>query len=443
MDFSPEQWVQLNVAAGLALLCFIVLYMAPVRWIVPSLILILPFQIISSRYGSFNIYLIYLIGFVLALRGHFKTFPYIGFVVFIAFAYAVSLSQAATVTLREHLLYLFFIGSNFVVFYIVYNYFRSNRDVRGFLYILLVLNGLILIYSATQLVVGLNVNSPLFTGPISLKPPREDGRLTGPFGAVGLTAEYMVMAIFICGFMLMTMKPGPLLRAVLGLMIFGCLAAMIATANRGALITLVLVGLLFVFLFRRDLGARGLLISLLGVPLVFALSAAVVINFTDFNLLFDRLAETEIEGGVPDTRQVWPTTLELIQNKPLIGHGPRLGFSQETLALKGAPEVVQFPHNLYLYLLYTLGILGLVAYLAFFARMYRDYSRSRLVPHDDPMLRGLGRLGIVLLAVFLIDQMKIEFLRVVTTEYQHFVFMLWGALAALVLRQEDANEERG
>jgi hypothetical protein len=443
MNFTPEQWVQLNVAASLGLFCFLLLYTAPVRWIVPALILVLPFQIISTgKYGSFNIYLIYLTAFVLGLRGHFRAFPYIGFVAFIAFAYAVSLSQAPPVTFREQLLYLFFVGANFLVFYIVYNYFRSYGDARSFLYLLLGLNGLILAYSAVQMVVGMNPDSPVFSGPISLRAPREDGRLTGPFGAVGLTSEYMVMAIFICGFMLLKMKPGPKLRSVLVLMMFGSFAAMIATANRGALFASVLGGIVFIVLFRRDLGVKGLLIALVGVPLIYALAAAVVINFTDFNRLFDRLAETEIEGGVPDTRGIWIDHVEQIIKKPYVGHGPRLSFSPEMHAKRGVPEDIPHPHNLYLFLLYTLGALGLAAYLAFWARLYRDYYRSSLQTHDDPVVDGMSRLGIVLLAVFLIDQMKIEFLRHNTTEYQHFLFMLWGALAALVAQKMERGQVR-
>ncbi len=434
MDFSSSQWIQLNVAAILGLMAFVLLYMAPLRWIVPTLILIIPFQIIASRYGSFNVYLVYLIAFVLALRGQLREFPYTGFVAFIAFAYALSLSQSPPMLLREHLFYLFITGASFLVFYIVYNYYRHVEDPRAFLYVLLIMNALVLVYSGAQLIVGMNPNSPLFSESFGLRPPRDDGRLTGPFGAVGLTAEYMVMAVFISGFLLLTMKPGPLLRGVLITLILGSLGAMIATANRGAVFSLVLAGIFFLYLFRKELGTRGIAISLIGLPLAFALSAAVVINFTDFNLLFERLADTEIEEGLPDTRSTtWPMAWSRIQERPILGHGPQLKFSEETYAKKGAPEFILWPHNLYLFLWYTLGIVGLLAYLAFLGRLFLEYKVASGIHTNDPILNALPRLGMVLMAVFVIDQMKIEFLRDRTTEYAHFAFMIWGALAAFAV----------
>lgn len=441
MDFSSSQWIQLNVAAVLGLLAFVLLYVAPLRWIVSTLILIIPFQIISSRYGSFNIYFIYLIFLVLALRGQIRELPYLGFIGFIAFAYALSLSQSPPMLLPEHLLYLLKIGPAFLVFYIVYNYYRHVEDPRSFLYVLLILNVLILIYAGAQLIVGMNPSSPLFSESFGLRPPREDGRLTGPFGAVGLTAEYFVMAIFVSGFMLLIVKPGPLMRGVLIFLILGSLIGMVATANRGAVISLVLSGAFFLFLFRRELGTRGIAVSLIGVPLLFALAGAIVINFTDFNRLFDRIVETEIEEGLPDTRSTtWPMAWERIQEQPFLGHGPQLSFREETYAKKGSPEPILWPHNLYLFLLYTLGIVGLVAYLAFYGRLFLDFSRARRILSSDPVLNAIPRLGMVLMAVFLIDQMKVEFLRDHTTEFAQLTFMLWGGLAAFAVNGRSRSD---
>jgi O-antigen ligase len=210
---------------------------------------------------------------------------------------------------------------------------------------------------------------------------------------------------------------------------------MVATANRGALLALLLSGVFFLYLFRRELGPRGLMRAVIGIPLAFALSAAVVVNFTDFNRLFDRLAESEIEGGLPDTRSVtWPMAWEKIQQRPIAGYGPQLLFREEVYARPGVPEFILWPHNLYLFLWYTIGIVGLVFYLAFFARLYLEYWAARNASTGDAVLDGLPRLGMVIMVVFVIDQMKIEFLRDTATEFQHFIFMLWGAIAAFSVR---------
>jgi hypothetical protein len=435
MDFSASQWLQLNIAAALALVSFVLIYLAPLRWLVPGLILILPFPLITSQYGSFNIYLIYLVAVLLLLRGQFRAVPYIGFVGIIWFAYAISLSQAPSLELKDHLFYLFFIGSNFLLFYIVYNYYRHASDARGFLYLFMVLNGAILLYCLVQMIVGLNPDSPLFGEQFGLRPPREDGRLTGPFVTVGLTAEYMVMGVFITGFTLLTTKPPPWVKAVLILLILGNFAAMIATANRGALFALLISGVLFLILFRRELGPRGLLITAVGIPFAFALAAAVVINYTDFDRLFERLEETEVDEGVPDTRAVvWPLTWELIQERPLVGYGPQWKLSELTFSRPGARDQHPMPHSLYLFLTVTVGVVGLAAYLLFWGRLSLHYYSASRHTHEDPVFDGLPRLALVLMFIFFVDQLKVEFLRTESTEFQHVIFMLWGALAALTAR---------
>ncbi len=432
MDFSSSQWLQLNIAAVLAVIALIIVYTAPTKWVVTGLILIIPFQIISSRYGSLNIYLIYLIAFVFMLRGQIRELPLIGFVAAIVLAYAISLSQVPPVTRADHLLYLFFVGSNFLVFYLIYNYYRCYPNVRGFLYLLVILNVLILIYSAVQLIVGLNPNSPLFGGEIGLRPPREDGRLTGPFGVVGLTSEYTVISVFVLGFMLLTMSMTVKAKAIFSVLVLGNLAVMIATGNRGGIFALVICGVFFLFLFRKELGGRGIAIALGGIALAFSLAAAIIINYSDFNLLFDRLAETEVdEAGLPDTRsRTWQVTWARIQEHPIAGQGPQASLSESTYERPGAPQSVSLPHNLYLFLWDTIGVLGLLAYLAFFFALYNKYASSKS-DGGDPVASGLPRLAMVLLLVFIVDQMKIEFLRSNATEYQHFMFMLWGAFVAL------------
>ncbi len=432
MDLSPSHWLQLNIAGLLALVAGVIAYIAPTRWIIPPLILLLPFPLITSSFGSINVYLIYLVALIIGLRGQLRHFPYIGFVLLIAFAYAVALTQAHPGTMKDHLHYLLFIGSDFLLFYLVYNYYRARPDARGFLYLLVALNVLVLIYSVAQMVVGMNPNSPLFHGEIRIRPPRHDGRLTGPFGAVGLTAEYMVMAVFTSGFMLMIAKPGTAMRSLLILVVLGSLAAMVATANRGAVFTLVASGLFFVYLFRKELGFRGILVTIGGTVFAFALAAAVVINYTDFGRLFERLEATEVEEGVPDTRsKVWPATWVMILERPIAGHGPQLRFSEPTYSKRGAPAFVYWPHSLYLFLWYSLGLIGLAAYLAWFGRMYLDYYRASRLSRQDPIDASLPKLAMVIMSVFLIDQIKVEFLRAEAMEFQHFIFMFWGALAAL------------
>jgi len=57
-------------------------------------------------------------------------------------------------------------------------------------------------------------------------------------------------------------------------------------------------------------------------------------------------------------------------------------------------------------------------------------ENSFLLKALNNFLNNLPRLGIILLTVFLIDQIKLEFLRFRLTDFQHFIFMLFGAFLA-------------
>ena len=59
---------------------------------------------------------------------------------------------------------------------------------------------------------------------------------------------------------------------------------------------------------------------------------------------------------------------------------------------------------------------------------------------SDPRFNGLLRLGSLFMLVFLVDQIKVEFLRYAQVDYWHFVFCL---LAILVGAADVAKEQRG
>jgi O-antigen ligase len=95
-------------------------------------------------------------------------------------------------------------------------------------------------------------------------------------------------------------------------------------------------------------------------------------------------------------------------------------------AAKG--ELSDYPHNLYLYLMYTVGAVGLLAVLGFLATLFaRVFSASRFPIRDDAYV-GLARLGVLVLGVVFVDQLKIEFLRFVAMDYWFYLFIVFGML---------------
>jgi O-antigen ligase len=162
----------------------------------------------------------------------------------------------------------------------------------------------------------------------------------------------------------------------------------------------------------------------------------VVIRYTGYSTVFDRLsARTNFEEGLPDTRKkIWPLTFDLIREKPLLGHGPRMPqTSGKIVAIKGSTGRVlkHYPHSLYLFILYTLGIFGLAAYSCFGLQIYRRLLRARSKLTNDKFLDGLPKLGIIILSVFLIDQVTFEFLRFRLSDYQHYIYMLLAAFVGI------------
>jgi hypothetical protein len=94
---------------------------------------------------------------------------------------------------------------------------------------------------------------------------------------------------------------------------------------------------------------------------------------------------------------------------------------------------------LYLFLLYTVGILGLLAYLVFFTALLHRWWRDRNIVNDNPLLSGMPKLAIVLMAVFFVSQLRIEFLRDLLHDYQTYVYALWAMFLAF---SDNLRDER-
>ena len=118
-------------------------------------------------------------------------------------------------------------------------------------------------------------------------------------------------------------------------------------------------------------------------------------KYTQYNVLYERLEKTKVEGIVPDTRTVWRKGSEKIIEKPILGHGPYLVKREDISRFDYTTqnELGRYPHNLYLFLLYTIGIIGFMAY----ANLGINYSvmmvkLSKKVDKHDRFVSGLPNL---------------------------------------------------
>lgn len=446
MDFESGQSIQLIVALLCAALLFILAYNLPERIVVGLLILLIPFQIISSRYGSLNMVFTYVIGASLLLKGTMRSYPLLGVVAFIFVVYILSFLGSPSAVWSDQFFYLVSIGSNFVLFYLVYNHFARTQNHLYALELLVRMNVLFVIYGLIQFAVGFEQFAFLGIEEWKFAENVEDRRrLVGAFKTPGVTGEYIAMQMLVLAYLLIH-RHGLRRKLFLYGLVMANFALLTGTGSRGSFLALLGGIALFIWVYRREMGLVRIVVNGLIGFCMLGIVAVAIISYTEFGVLFDRLEETQFEGAIPDTRiESFRLVIEEIPNALLIGHGPRLrliGDGPGDRYVEGR-VVVPYPHNLYLFLLFTVGVAGLSAYMLFFILLgLRLYKASRFRARvRDRTYGGLPSLGMLLLIVFLVDQLKIEFLRAELADMQHYVFAVWAMFLAFSdgLRHEVAS----
>jgi O-antigen ligase len=441
---EANQLIQIIAALAIAVAVFLVGYIASPRKVVPWLIFLSPFQLIESPYTSSSVMVTYVVAIAYILRGRLKFLPMLGIFAVIISIYLSSSGFAHRSTHVQHAIYIFNYVSAVLMFYIVYNFVRETKDVALVTRALIIANILVVIYCIIQIsVVGrysfLGIEELSLIGARA----RGDPRLNGPFNP-GLTAEFMVISILLFGYLLIYIRSSAM-RMLLYLLVALSLGCIIATANRGGFLVLIGAVGLFLIMYRRQLGVkRTLALSMSGIFLI-AIMSVVVIQYTNYGQMYERLAATELERGLPETRaDTWGDIWSRMFDRPLLGHGPRLRlYNDHAQPYPGTP-VVNFPHNLYLFLFYTVGLAGLIVYLAFFTWLYRRYRQGVKQSGSEPFMQGFIKLGVLFMVVFLVDQLKIEFLRFQTVDYWHFifsVFAIWLAFSDMARKGEYARRD--
>lgn len=428
--------LQLAGALFLGAISVLFCYKAPLKAVIITLILLIPFQILENRFGTLNVALVYLVAFIMLIRNELRIFPLKKPILILMLAYLVSFSQVHPVQNVDHLLYLFSLISAFLMFILIYNFAVTAPDYRYLINTLHGLNALVLLYCILQAYLGKHTTLHLPGGiEIGLERARagDDVRLAGPFGATmpGLLAEYMVISILLCLYDFAFSNQSRRKVYLVFLMVFN-LGCLFATGNRGGLLGLVPFSFALMLILRHQLGALNIL-KFMTAAIILSLAAGfVVVKYTSYNRLFDRLLETKVENGVPDTRErTWGDAILVFEQKPWFGNGPRLRLNDEGSIWIPDHKVIDYPHNLYLYLLCTVGIIGLLVYLLFFVSLIFRISWRVGNSTTDPFLATWSKLGCLIVLYILVDQIKIEFTRYTATDYWHYLYMLFGVILGL------------
>lgn len=444
---STSHVLQLLLALGSGISLFIISYIRFQRQLFKALIVIIPFQFIDSPYGSSNMAFTYVLGASMFLNPSWikkktkENWPLIWPFFIITISFFLSWVLAPRIIWGKTLFYMIMLGSNVFLFYMAYQFVSERKDVVCFFELLLFCNVLVIIYCVIQFLIGASGYSFLGIKELSFcKNVRGLTRMVGPFGAAGILSEYIVIQnMLLTYYTLSVHKYKKLILAVL----FCNVAMLISTGNRGGFISFLLSLFLFCYVFRKRFGLKRTFIINLAFLVTLISASHIMINYTTYNVIYDRLLGTQMEGFTPDTRggsHGWSSVVEKIIEKPVLGHGPRIIRPDKHGKLTEG-EYGRYPHNLYLHILYTMGVIGFFAYSVLGVRYLTILRQSKInLDKNDNFLYGLPELGIIVFAVFLFDQMKIEFLRDHLLDYQHYLSVLFGMFCGLRRIERKSNE---
>lgn len=214
---------------------------------------------------------------------------------------------------------------------------------------------------------------------------------------------------------------------LMGLTVFSILA----TANRGGMVGLVLGLAYLTYRTRRDVRFVPLVLSVAGGVAVLWLLSEILADFTETASMFDRLLGTKFYGVVPDTRRgIWSAAFEKALTRPLVGHGPYYDITTTVSS-------VYWPHNSFIFAFYTTGIVGAVALAwVFIALILRSHAYAGDSLRDPSFSKSLMVVLHVQMLTFTVGQMRTDYQRDAT--YMFVAWLTFGLIAATALIRERA-----
>ena len=257
----------------------------------------------------------------------------------------------------------------------------------------------------------------------------EGVRVGSTFLDYELFGEYCALNFFLGMFLFTRARTRTRRLAVVGLMGL-TLFCLFSTVTRGAVISLMAGFVYLGWLSRRRLNLPRTLAAVSGALVVLFGGDFLVSTFSKSGSVLARLMGSHLVGGVPDTRVgAWRDAVKYISEHPIIGHGPYYSIGEGL-------DFRYWPHNVYLYYASIVGLVGLTFYLWFLWKLWR--ASRPLAPSlgSGTYLEGATLLARVMLFTFMVDQVKIDYLR--NERYSFWVWFFFGTILAisLVARRE-------
>lgn len=320
-----------------------------------------------------------------------------------------------------------------IFFYMIINFINSEKRLNYTVKIMMGTTALVIVFTLFELFLP---GKALIPGWLYKK--RLTGlvlqniRMGGPFLDYELLAEFAALNAPLIFYMVLRSRR-LLFKALFSILLVADLFVLLSTMTRGAFISLS-VGLVYlVIISRRDLNIIRLTLILGTLSIIVVIMEGLVAKYTISGSMFTRLVGTTFTRGIiPDTRsQGWFIAWRRAMKYPIFGHSPGWDFS------KGF-DYEFWPHSCYLYYLNITGFFGLFTFFFFIYRIFRATLpgiKSSLV--SSSFAAGLMKIFHVCLIIFLLDQIKIEYLR--NLNYIFFIWLLFGIIAATnnIIRQQE------
>jgi len=447
MPIEASDQNQITAILILATLLFVVASSLPQKVAGTLILMLVPFQAVETRFGTSGVVLAYVVFIALLLRKEPVRLPMLPHFLFLLLWYLVCMSLMNPSSYIQHGVYIFSLVSTILMFWICYDLMHRFEQPSRVISMFIMMNVLVAIYCAVQLWIGPGERLVIFgIDEMNMTRVRADGRLTGPFQSSEITALYLVIMEFLIVHQFWHSANVWSRRALIFLATLN-LGFLIATGSRGEFLLLIGGGAVYLWLFRRRLGTLRSFGLAAGVTIALTVMALLVVNFTQFGGLFDRLERTEFsQAGIPDSRQaLWPPTWQEIVKSPIVGHGPRFRFFLEERGERYEDHLyLRYPHSLYLFLLFTVGVPGLLLFMFVLLSIAYRCWRAMSKPNASPYLSDLCRTGVIVILLYIIDGLKIDQMRLNLADYWHFFFGLCGVfIGACALIEKESNLGEG
>lgn len=262
-----------------------------------------------------------------------------------------------------------------------------------------------------------------------------DARVGAVFGSHALLADWSAMMFFLQVMLGMRSRKRSSKIWYYGLATLSVIMIFL-TVNRGGAIAWGIGSLYFGFLMRHRIHwARTILIGPAIAAAMIAMQTLGADSMGRFRLVM-RLAGTQLERGLPDTRvEVWTDTLHRIPNHLWIGHGPFYTNEGSELG-KWA-----WPHSAYLFYLYTTGVLGLLTWLWILVKLlWLSFPGWKVDFRSAPFALAARGIVHIQLVIFAAAQTRSDHQR--GNVYLYVMWILF-ALAVITTRLYQQSRQKG